>query len=76
MVFQLASEDEVSTLHATSDLLKEKESLSAWELARLSNIAPLLAKERLLAAEQAALACRDDSEQGLRFYPNLFATRD
>lgn len=27
---------------------------------------------RLIAAETRALLCRDDSIEGLRFYPNLF----
>jgi hypothetical protein len=30
---------------------------------------------RLLVTEQAGKACRDDSVEGLRFYPNLFAER-
>ena len=32
----------------------------------------MLAKERLLAAEDFGRLCRDDSIEGLRFYPNLF----
>jgi len=30
---------------------------------------------RLLVTEQAGKACRDDSVEGLRFYPNLFLER-
>ena len=47
-------------------------SLTAEELARLSGLAVVLAKERLLAAETVGRLCRDDSIEGLRFYPNLF----
>jgi len=46
--------------------------LSAQELATLLDISILLAKERLLLAEKHAKLCRDDSDEGLRFYPNLF----
>jgi ESCRT-II complex subunit VPS36 len=35
----------------------------------------VLAKERLLAAEGRGLLCRDDSVEGLRFYPNLFLSK-
>lgn len=75
MVLQLSSEDEQETLQATVRLVEERSSLTADELARASNLSTLLAKERLLAVENAGLVCRDDSEAGLRFYPNLFLTR-
>ena len=42
------------------------------ELAQLLSISLLLAQERLLTAERAGKICRDDSIEGLRFYPNLF----
>ena len=35
-----------------------------------------LARDRLLVTEQAGKACRDDSVEGLRFYPNLFIERE
>lgn len=34
-----------------------------------------LSRGRLLVTEQAGKACRDDSVEGLRFYPNLFLDR-
>ena len=38
----------------------------------MAGIAIVLAKERLLAAEDLGALCRDDTVEGLRFYPNLF----
>ncbi|XP_015750640.1 PREDICTED: vacuolar protein-sorting-associated protein 36-like [Acropora digitifera] len=34
------------------------------------------ARDRLLVTEQAGKACRDDSVEGLRFYPNRFLERE
>ena len=34
----------------------------------------ILARERLLAAEGAGLLARDDTVEGLRFFPNRFLT--
>lgn len=47
-------------------------SLSVEELAQALSISLLLAQERLLTAERDGKICRDDSIEGLRFYPNLF----
>lgn len=47
-------------------------SISSEELARVSNISLTLALERLLTAERNAKVCRDESIEGLRFYPNQF----
>lgn len=52
--------------------MEKAESLSVQELAQLLSISLLLAQERLLTAERAGKICRDDSIEGLRFYPNLF----
>ncbi|VDQ12228.1 unnamed protein product [Trichobilharzia regenti] len=62
-------------MKSTAELVEERVSLTADELARASNLSPFLAKARLLAVEEAGLICRDDSEAGLRFYPNHFLTR-
>ncbi|CAH8574331.1 unnamed protein product [Heterobilharzia americana] len=75
LVLQLASEDEDETLKFTAELVEKRVSLSADEFARALNLSPFLAKARLLAVEEAGLICRDDSEAGLRFYPNYFLTR-
>lgn len=52
--------------------VKEIGSLTAELLAQDIGISVLLAKERLLTTEKAGQVCRDESIEGLRFYPNLF----
>ena len=77
-VLQLASAEVSSeqTLAHTEGLVSEKTEtgLSVEEFARLAGIAVVLAKERLLAAETCGRLCRDDSVEGLRFFPNLLLT--
>lgn len=77
-VLQLSSAEVTSeqALAHTEGLVSEKtqEGLSVEEFARLSGIAVVLSKERLLAAENCGRVCRDDSVEGLRFFPNLFLT--
>ena len=46
------------------------------EFARLSGTALVIAKERLLAAEGCGRVCRDDTIEGLKFYPNLILTEE
>uniref|UniRef100_A0A672KYT9 Vacuolar protein-sorting-associated protein 36 n=1 Tax=Sinocyclocheilus grahami TaxID=75366 RepID=A0A672KYT9_SINGR len=53
-------------------MVSDKGSLTAEEFAKLLGLSVLLAKERLLLAEKMGHLCRDDSVEGLRFYPNLF----
>lgn len=55
--------------------LEDHGSLTAEELAQSLGISVLLAKERLLTAEKHGKACRDESIEGLRFYPNQFLQR-
>ncbi|XP_055215900.1 vacuolar protein-sorting-associated protein 36 isoform X4 [Gorilla gorilla gorilla] len=55
--------------------VSEKGSLTSEEFAKLVGMSVLLAKERLLLAEKMGHLCRDDSVEGLRFYPNLFMTQ-
>ena len=73
-VLQLESAEVTSEeiLSATESAVVDSGSLTAEELARLSGLAVVLAKERLFAAETVGRLCRDDSIEGLRFYPNLF----
>lgn len=72
MVLQLESHDEAAVLVATTEIVEEKESMTVEELARILSISMILAQERLLIAERAGNLCRDESLEGLRFYPNLF----
>lgn len=71
-VLKLATENDENTARETRQLIDEHGSLSAEQLSPLVHIPVILAKERLICAEQKGLACRDDTVEGLRFYPNLF----
>ena len=46
--------------------------LTAEDLSRSAGVSVVLAKERMLSAERAGVAVRDDSVEGLRFYTNRF----
>uniref|UniRef100_A0A8C2IU47 Vacuolar protein-sorting-associated protein 36 n=1 Tax=Cyprinus carpio TaxID=7962 RepID=A0A8C2IU47_CYPCA len=72
MVVQLQSHSEEEMIASALDNVSDKGSLTAEEFAKLLGLSVLLAKERLLLAEKMGHLCRDDSVEGLRFYPNLF----
>ncbi|XP_071863797.1 vacuolar protein sorting 36 isoform X2 [Bombus fervidus] len=72
MVLQSRSHDDNVIVDVIADLIKEKGSLTAEELAQSEGISVLLARERLLVTEKRGKACRDDTIEALRFYPNLF----
>jgi len=76
MVLQLKALDEESVIKDTEERLYERGSLSAAELAQVAGTTVVLAQERLRLTEQNGKACRDDSVQGLRFYPNFFLYPD
>ena len=71
-VLQLSSVLSRDLIEKTEAAVIDAGSLTSEEMAKLAGIAIVLAKERLLAAEQNGKLCRDDSVEGLRFYPNLF----
>ncbi|KAF6036320.1 VPS36 [Bugula neritina] len=73
-LIQLRSSDEESVVAETALLVEERNCLSADELARVIGLSVIIAKERLLLAEQKGKLCRDDTVEGLRFYPNKFLT--
>jgi ESCRT-II complex subunit VPS36 len=52
--------------------LDDRPCLTADELAKLLAISVVLAQQRLLLCEDKGLVCRDDSPEGLMFYPNRF----
>lgn len=54
------------------DIFNDIESTSAQELALKIGVSVALARQRLLDSENFGLICRDESVQGLRFYPNKF----
>jgi len=64
------SEEEVQ-----QNLMNQLESVGSFtpeEMSTNLGVSVILAKERLLSAESQGLLCRDDSVEGLRFYPNQF----
>lgn len=75
LVLKLLMHDEGEEINRTMKLLEEKGSLTAEELSQIAGISVVLAKERLLSSEKLGRTCRDDSIEGLRFYPNLLLTR-
>uniref|UniRef100_A0A670Y812 Vacuolar protein-sorting-associated protein 36 n=1 Tax=Pseudonaja textilis TaxID=8673 RepID=A0A670Y812_PSETE len=75
MVIELLSHNEEEMVASALETVSEKGSLTAEEFAKLVGMSVLLAKERLLLAEKMGQLCRDDSVEGLRFYPNLFVTQ-
>ncbi|KAL0111398.1 hypothetical protein PUN28_012944 [Cardiocondyla obscurior] len=72
MVLQIHSHDDNAVVDRISELLQEKGFMTAEDLAQSEGISVLLARERLLVTEKYGKACRDDSIEALRFYPNLF----
>ncbi|KOX73877.1 Vacuolar protein-sorting-associated protein 36 [Melipona quadrifasciata] len=76
MVLQSRSHDDNAIVDVIAELIKERGSLTAEELAQSEGISVLLARERLLVTEKRGRACRDDTIEALRFYPNLFLEKD
>lgn len=72
MVLQLESHDDEVVAEETAQEVEKSKSLTVEELARILEISLLLAQERLLTAERSGKVCRDESIEGLRFYPNRF----
>lgn len=72
MVLQLSEQDDSVTVEDTEATIKAHGSLTAQELSQMLGISMLLAKERLLTTEKFGKICRDESIEGVRFYPNLF----
>ncbi|XP_013409912.1 vacuolar protein-sorting-associated protein 36 [Lingula anatina] len=74
-VLQLQSHSEEESIEKTAKLVEENGSLTAEELSTMAGLSVILAKERLLLTEKSGGVCRDESVEGLRFYPNQFLTR-
>uniref|UniRef100_A0A6I8RZP4 Vacuolar protein-sorting-associated protein 36 n=1 Tax=Xenopus tropicalis TaxID=8364 RepID=A0A6I8RZP4_XENTR len=75
MVIEHQSHNEEEMVASALETVSEKGSLTSEEFAKIVGMSVLLAKERLLLAEHMGHLCRDDSVEGLRFYPNLFLTQ-
>ncbi|KAM5182282.1 vacuolar protein-sorting-associated protein 36 [Mantella aurantiaca] len=76
MVIEHQSHNEEEMVAAALETVSERGSLTSEEFAKIVGMSVLLAKERLLLAENMGHLCRDDSVEGLRFYPNLFLTQN
>lgn len=72
IVLQLREMGVETTVDNTVEFVATMGSCSAKDLADNLGITIVLARERLLAAEEQAKLCRDDCMEGLRFYPNKF----
>ncbi|XP_072259794.1 vacuolar protein-sorting-associated protein 36 [Pyxicephalus adspersus] len=75
MVIEHQSHNEEEMVASALETVSERGSLTSEEFAKIVGMSVLLAKERLLLAENMGHLCRDDSVEGLRFYPNLFLTQ-
>lgn len=72
IILQLENHNDEQVAEDIRMEVKEAGSMSVEECARMKAISVLLAHERFLIAERAGKVCRDESVEGLRFYPNLF----
>ncbi|KAK0084114.1 hypothetical protein PV325_007604 [Microctonus aethiopoides] len=72
MVLQARSHDDNAVVESIAELLKARGFITAEELAQSEGISVLLAREKLLVTEKYGRACRDDTIEALKFYPNLF----
>merc|ERR1719154_126067 len=80
-VLQLSSLDTKTLVHETRKMLEEHcgareaetwRGMSSGELARHAALPLMLAKERLMLCERSGEALRDETSEGLYFYPNYF----
>ena len=72
MILQLENHSDEKVAEEIEQQVDNQGSLSIEELARNMQISVLLAHERFMIAERFGKICRDESIEGLRFYPNLF----
>uniref|UniRef100_A0A2P2I3J5 Vacuolar protein-sorting-associated protein 36 n=1 Tax=Hirondellea gigas TaxID=1518452 RepID=A0A2P2I3J5_9CRUS len=83
-VLQLTTLDTKTLVSETRELLEREcggrdggpdgkwKGVSAGELGRMAGLPLMLAKERLLLCEKNGAALRDESSEGLQFFPNYF----
>lgn len=77
MVLESENFNEEAMNEQTSNLVKEYFSshsagLTSQQLALDHDLSLSLARQRLVNCENCGLICRDESIQGLSFYPNKF----
>lgn len=73
-VLQAQSQNEEEVVSETSALVQKQGNLTSEQLSQLLGLSVVLAKERLLMAEKMGGVCRDETVEGLSFYPNRFLT--
>ncbi|OQV16440.1 Vacuolar protein-sorting-associated protein 36 [Hypsibius exemplaris] len=71
IALELRDFSETVVIKKTQEAL-EVSPLTADMLAKTLGVSVILAKEMLLLAEKQGVACRDESIEGLKFYPNRF----
>ncbi|CAH0759306.1 unnamed protein product [Diatraea saccharalis] len=71
-VLQLNNQRDDEVAKNISGLFEDNEFLTPVKLSQIANVSVLLAREHLLITERLGMACRDESMEGLTFYPNLF----
>jgi len=75
-VLQSSSHSEEEIVQSTINLVESAGNLTPEQLSKSLNLSVILAQERLLSAEREGKLCRDDSVEGLRFFPNEFLNRE
>eukprot|EP00002_Diphylleia_rotans_P037073 TRINITY_DN8249_c0_g1_i1.p1 TRINITY_DN8249_c0_g1~~TRINITY_DN8249_c0_g1_i1.p1 ORF type:complete len:192 (-),score=44.21 TRINITY_DN8249_c0_g1_i1:48-623(-) len=71
-VLQSRDHDDESSSKDLAQLISKRGTYSAFQMAQEQRISVLVAKEKLLCAERMQYLCRDESPDGITFYPNLF----
>eukprot|EP00050_Salpingoeca_kvevrii_P015788 m.50070 g.50070 ORF g.50070 m.50070 type:complete len:395 (-) comp6516_c0_seq1:46-1230(-) len=74
LVVQSQAQSDEATAKAIRQMLETEPFVTASRLANDQDISLTLAGQHLATAELAGVVCRDDTVQGLRFYPNRFLT--
>jgi len=72
LVVQSREGSDEHVLASIKALFVQHRVLTATSLASLSKVSAVLAVEQLLTAERAGVVCRDETIEGLRFFPNRF----
>lgn len=72
MAIQTAAQTDEALAADVLALLQRAQHVTAAQLAQLKDISVTLAQQHLLAAEALGVVCRDDTIEGLLFYPNRF----
>lgn len=67
--------DDMEMSHRIQELSEsDADGVSAADVAHVLHVSIVVAKEQLLIAEQSGVLCRDDTINGIFFFPNKFRT--